>query len=332
MQRAEKVIEIDAPLERVFDLFSDFESFPRWMRNIKEVRYTGRRLSRWTAAAPLGTTIEWEAETTLFEPDHRIVWRSVRGDVYTEGEVVFEETRRGTTMMRVVIGYDPPAGKFGAMVATLFGTDPQRQLDEDLERFALVAEGRAASACDERRGERARARRRREEGRDDGPADERREYVRAQIERRRRREDFDRDESERARRERENTRAEFEDVLQQARHSQMESMRRSYEEREREERARPRDDERRRRYAGSAREEYEDERRWTNNEEFDDERASGRGYAMTPRERELEHARRRRASDDEYSRQAFRRGIDRLLDEPPSRHWRRWEAEESDER
>ncbi|MBD0372182.1 MAG: SRPBCC family protein [Pyrinomonadaceae bacterium] len=34
MQTVEKAIEIDAPIERVFDLFSDFENFPRWMRHI----------------------------------------------------------------------------------------------------------------------------------------------------------------------------------------------------------------------------------------------------------------------------------------------------------
>ena len=109
MQRTEKIIEIDAPVERVFDLFSDFESFPRWMSHIKEVRYTGRRYTRWTAEAPLGSSVEWEAETIAFEPDQRIAWRSVRGDVWTEGEVDFYETARGTTLVRVILGYDPPA-------------------------------------------------------------------------------------------------------------------------------------------------------------------------------------------------------------------------------
>src|SRR5215210_4314693 len=109
MHITEKRIEIRAPVGRVFDLFSDFESFPRWMENIREVRYTGRRYTRWAAEAPLGTEVEWEAETTRFEPDHRIAWRSVRGDVDTEGEVFFEETERGTTLLRVVLGYRLPA-------------------------------------------------------------------------------------------------------------------------------------------------------------------------------------------------------------------------------
>jgi len=145
MQRTEKVIEIDAPVERVFDLFSDFENFPRWMSNIKDVHYTGRRFSRWTARAPLGTSVEWEAETTIFEPDRRIAWRTVRGDVNTNGEVIFESTRRGTTLLRVILGYEVPAGRLGALIASLFGKNPEQELEEDLQHFAGIVEGREQS-------------------------------------------------------------------------------------------------------------------------------------------------------------------------------------------
>ncbi len=142
MQQTEKAIEIDALVERVFDLFSDFENFPRWMSNIKDVHYTGRRFTRWTARAPLGTSVEWEAETVVFEPDHRIAWRTVRGDVNTNGEVIFESTRRGTTLLRVILGYEVPAGRLGALVASLFGKNPEQELEEDLRHFAEIAEGR----------------------------------------------------------------------------------------------------------------------------------------------------------------------------------------------
>ncbi len=142
MQQTEKAIEIDAPVERVFDLFSDFENFPRWMSNIKDVHYTGRRFTRWTARAPLGTSVEWEAETVVFEPDHRIAWRTVRGDVNTHGEVIFESTRRGTTLLRVILGYEVPAGRLGALVASLFGKNPEQELEEDLRHFAEIAERR----------------------------------------------------------------------------------------------------------------------------------------------------------------------------------------------
>ena len=194
MHITEKRIEIRAPVGRVFDLFSDFESFPRWMKNIREVRRTGRRMTRWSADAPLGMSVEWEAETTRFEPDRRIAWRSVRGDVDTEGEVVFQETRRGTTMMRVMLGYDPPAGRLGALVARLFGVNPEEQLSEDLERFAQVAEGRGRRARDRRADNRGGP----ASGPGRAPAAERREYVRMQMERRQR-ERLERDEPHRYR-------------------------------------------------------------------------------------------------------------------------------------
>ena len=113
MHRVERMIEIEAPLERVFDLFSDFESFPRWMRHVRAARRTGRRYTRWRADTPFGMDVEWETETTVFEPDHRIAWRSVRGDVDTDGEVVFTEIDPRTTRLRLVLGYAPPAGRVG---------------------------------------------------------------------------------------------------------------------------------------------------------------------------------------------------------------------------
>jgi uncharacterized protein YndB with AHSA1/START domain len=143
VQRTEKFIEVNAPVEVVFDLYSDFESFPRWMKNVREVRRTGRRYTHWVADAPFGMDVEWEAETTRFEPNRRIAWRSVRGDVEMEGEVAFQETRRGTTLMRVRVGYEPPAGRLGSLFARLFGSNPDEQMEEELRNFARMAESLA---------------------------------------------------------------------------------------------------------------------------------------------------------------------------------------------
>jgi uncharacterized protein YndB with AHSA1/START domain len=356
MQRTEKIIEIDAPVERVFDLFSDFESFPRWMRNIKEVRYTGRRYTRWTADAPLGSSVEWEAETTRFEPDRRIAWRTVRGDVDTSGEVIFEETGRGTTRLRVVLGYDPPAGRLGTLVASLFGKNPETQLEEDLERFADVVEGRRrpGRAPDGEPGRRREPRDRREErgrgayrydegfngreAREDydarGPWRERDGEYRAR----------DYEEDDKRHRERE-ARRRYDEALREARRSQLEGQRRYREERERDEqrryeahRERERD-ERRRQDARRNAIEADDERRREHDEgwsehrrsaavnrrsEVEDDRAHPYRYPMTPREWERERESGRQP-DREYSRQAFRRGVDKLMDEPPSGRWRRWD-------
>lgn len=145
MERAEKTIEINAPVEVVFGLYSDFEKFPEWMKHIKEVRPTGENYTKWTADAPLGINVEWEAETTALEPNRRVAWRTVRGDVEMEGEVTFEEVEEAKTRLHVSIGYQPPAGHLGSLVAKLFGNDPSQEIDEELHRFAKLAEKSAAA-------------------------------------------------------------------------------------------------------------------------------------------------------------------------------------------
>lgn len=323
MQFTEKFIEVEAPVERVFDYFSDFENFPHWMPHIKEVRHTGRHYTRWTAAAPLGTSVEWEAETTVFEPDHKIAWRSVRGDVDTEGEVIFEETRRGTTLMRVVLGYDPPAGRFGSAVARLFGTNPEEQLEEDLERFADVVEGRGRRAgrngYDEgyrRDHDRERVERRaRDRFDDDGRSA--RTHTRADSYRAR---DYIRDDRRRERPDEEpEGRRRFYEELQRARRRREEGLKQYREQRARD------DEERRYRIEREARRLRDDERRQLRREEDppryrDEDERERPHHALTPRE----SARAPRQPDDDYSEKAFRRGVDKLMDDAPSTRWNRW--------
>jgi uncharacterized membrane protein len=153
MERTERSVEINAPVEVAFDLFSDFEKFPEWMSHIKEVRRTGENYTRWTADAPLGLSVEWEAETTKLEPNRKIAWRTVRGDVEMEGEVTFEETEKGTTRMHVSLGYSPPAGHLGTLIAKLFGNDPEKEISEELRRFASLAESRAVKRSRSRKKE-----------------------------------------------------------------------------------------------------------------------------------------------------------------------------------
>lgn len=157
MERVERFVEIDAPVEVVFDRLSDFESFPRWMRNIREVRRVGRRVTRWVSETAVPDVYaEWEAELTVYEPDHRLVWRSVRGDIHADGEAIISETPEGTALLHVVLGFGTPLGRSGAQAARFFGVQPGRQLEEDLEHFRRLVE-RGARGRDGRAGEGRRA-------------------------------------------------------------------------------------------------------------------------------------------------------------------------------
>jgi uncharacterized protein YndB with AHSA1/START domain len=140
MRRYERFVEIDAPVERVFDLFADFEATPRWAGGVRDVRRTGRRTFRWVARTALDIDVEWDAEVVVFAPDRRIVWSSVGGDIHADCEAVFSMTPDGTTLVRVVRGYATPGGRTGRAVARFFGRHPEEQLEEDLARLRRLAE------------------------------------------------------------------------------------------------------------------------------------------------------------------------------------------------
>ena len=53
--------------------------------------------------------------------------------------------------MHFSLAYEPPAGRLGSLVAGLLGSDPARQVEDDLKRFAHLAEKRAAEKGDDAR-------------------------------------------------------------------------------------------------------------------------------------------------------------------------------------
>jgi uncharacterized membrane protein len=161
MRRYERFVEIDAPVERVFDLFADFEATPRWAGGVRDVRRTGRRTFRWVAETALDLDVEWDAEVVVFAPDRRIVWRSIGGDIRADCEAVFSVTPEGTALVRVVRGYDTPGGRTGRSVARFFGRHPEEQLEEDLARLRRLAE-RSLHALTPRERQRERVERERE--------------------------------------------------------------------------------------------------------------------------------------------------------------------------
>jgi uncharacterized membrane protein len=139
-QRVHESIEVQAPLEDVFQYWANFENFPNIMSNVEEVRMTGQDTSHWKIQGPLGTDVEFDARTTEMDPNRGIGWNSVEGEVQTSGEVRFEEVAPGRTRIDVTMNYaDPPGGKVGEVAANVI-SNPERQMREDLENFARMVE------------------------------------------------------------------------------------------------------------------------------------------------------------------------------------------------
>lgn len=145
-RRGEKRVHASVTVNRgvadVYRFWHDFENLPRFMDHLRSVRVIDDRRSRWTAKAPAGRTVEWEAEIVDDRPNELIEWRSVPGaKVRSVGRVSFRPTpdRHGTEV-RVELDYSPPGRWFGALVASAFAENPHQQVRDDLRRFKQVIE------------------------------------------------------------------------------------------------------------------------------------------------------------------------------------------------
>ncbi len=139
--RVESSIDIDQPPRELYRLWRNLENLPIFMDHLLEVREVDEDRSVWTARAPAGMVVRWEAEIINDVPDEIIAWQSLEGSgVDNAGSVRFEELEDGGTRLRVVLSYDPPGDMLGAWVAKIFQNDPQRQIDNDLRRFKAILE------------------------------------------------------------------------------------------------------------------------------------------------------------------------------------------------
>jgi uncharacterized membrane protein len=139
-QRVQESIEVQAPLQDVYNYWSDFENFPRFMQNIEEVRMTGQDTSHWKVKGPLGVSVEFDAKTTEMNPERGVGWNTVDGQVMTSGEVTFQEVQPDRTRVELTMNYaDPPGGKVGEAVANIL-SDPEKSTRQDLENFARIVE------------------------------------------------------------------------------------------------------------------------------------------------------------------------------------------------
>lgn len=134
----EKSIDISAPLRSVFNQWTKFEDYPKFMEGVREVkRFDGNRL-HWRAVFE-GREMEWDSAIIEQTPDTRITWKSFNSPV-EDGMVSFTtiyEGTRVTLQMRV----DP-----ARLVRPADGGDPRtslvRRVEGSLQRFKEFIEGR----------------------------------------------------------------------------------------------------------------------------------------------------------------------------------------------
>ncbi|MEV7327338.1 SRPBCC family protein [Micromonospora sp. NPDC093244] len=150
---------IRKPPPKVYAFWRDLDNLPTFMAHLEQIRATGDRTSHWSASAPFGKNVEWDAEIVDEAPGERISWRSTgNADVPNAGTVRFVPAPDGvSTEVHIVMSYDVPGGAVGKAVAKYFGEEPHQQLDDDLRRLKQVLEtGQVVRSEGAPRGKRAR--------------------------------------------------------------------------------------------------------------------------------------------------------------------------------
>lgn len=136
-----KTINVAAPVDEVYALWSSPSAFPQFMKNVKEVREGADGHMYWKVRGPVRTTLGFDTEITRQEPNQSIAWTTSPGSLIQHGgRVTFEPTSEAETRVSVRISYNPVFGLTGHTVAKFLGRDPKRQLDQDLLRLQSYLE------------------------------------------------------------------------------------------------------------------------------------------------------------------------------------------------
>ncbi len=139
--RLQKTINIHAPVEDVYRLWSSPENFARFMAHVKEVRRSEDGHYHWTVAGPAGVSVTWDSEVTENIPNQVLAWKTMPWSaVRNAGIVRFERNPDSGTRLHILMSYNPPGGALGHVLASIFGHDPKAVLDQDLARMKSLLE------------------------------------------------------------------------------------------------------------------------------------------------------------------------------------------------
>jgi uncharacterized membrane protein len=130
----EKSIDVHVPLSTVYNQWTRFEDFPRFMEGVHEVRQLDENRFHWRATIQ-GQEREWDSEILEQTPDTRIAWSSGGGLVHT-GMVSFASIYHGTRVT-LQMSHDPelPADERESLA---------HGMTRNLERFKEFLESRIA--------------------------------------------------------------------------------------------------------------------------------------------------------------------------------------------
>ena len=136
MKQTDASVDVEAPVSTVYNQWTQFEEFPKFMEGVDSVTQLDDRRVHWVAEIA-GRRKEWDAEITKQVPDQEIDWVGF-GEAENRGRITFEPVD-GRTRVRLQLDYEPEGivERVGDAMGVL-----QTRVETDLQRFKRFLEER----------------------------------------------------------------------------------------------------------------------------------------------------------------------------------------------
>ena|SRR5579862_2518990 len=140
-------VHIEAPVEKVYAIARDVESFPSYMPDVESIRIVdgnsreARVVTEWVGLVPeFKQKIRWTEEDLWDESEHTCRFRQVKGDYKEyEGEWVFTPENNGTAF-RSTFTYDLEIPLIGPLIKNLVLKKMQANNQKIVEAIKARAE------------------------------------------------------------------------------------------------------------------------------------------------------------------------------------------------
>lgn len=129
---------VSKPRQEVYEFWRKLSNLPLFMKHLDSVEVLDEKRSHWILKLPTNVAkVSWDAEIVKDEPGEMIGWSSLPGSIIDNaGKVRFRDGMEdGTTLVDVVISYQPPAGGVGTGIAHVLNPVFKNMVDSDVRNF-----------------------------------------------------------------------------------------------------------------------------------------------------------------------------------------------------
>jgi uncharacterized membrane protein len=144
MTKIEKLIDIKATPEKVFNYIKDLEKQPEWMPSIKSHKITserkeGKGITTHCITEPGGRKVEWDAEVIEWEENKKLAWEC-KPPLKNKGRFTLEPTSEGTNFM-IEMEYELPYSVIGKIIDKVkVHKQMEGEIEEGLKNLKTVLE------------------------------------------------------------------------------------------------------------------------------------------------------------------------------------------------